>query len=515
MKSIVFVIPLISAFIGYITNYIAIIMLFRPYNEIKILGIKIFGKGVIPRNHKKLAVSIGRTVSEELLSSEDILRKLNSEKINSLLKETISQKLVELTTKDYKSLEDILPHELHYLKVDLKKKGSEFILEHFLNFLQENKDKNAALISSLIENLSSNSFEKILTKREITSLENKLKSVIEDKIDAFLSAENMIPKILKFLHNLSESEKNVGELIPEKLDTEIRKNIPVITTEVVKQLKILLNKEDTKEEIKARLSEFTSSLLENANLGMLSMFLTTDFIQDKINLLVNKGVPYLEENLESEEYREKISKFIISIYEDYSNKKIVDLFEGYLSIDESHSLENLSDILFEGLFNYDNRFRIKSGVLKYLDENFGDLLKSIADYLTSKSDNLGEVINSKIVEYCESNPKVLKEYSEKIVDFILKLPLPKLSLLLTSNDIEALSHYVLKIIRNQMEIYLPQIFATLDINGIVTEKVLGFPLPKLEKIIRNVAEKELKYITIFGAILGFLIGLIQIIFIYM
>jgi uncharacterized membrane protein YheB (UPF0754 family) len=39
MDKIVFIIPLISAFIGYVTNYIAIVMLFRPYEEIKILGI--------------------------------------------------------------------------------------------------------------------------------------------------------------------------------------------------------------------------------------------------------------------------------------------------------------------------------------------------------------------------------------------------------------------------------------------------------------------------------------------
>ena len=249
MNKVIFVIPLISAFIGYITNYIAIVMLFRPYKEIKIFGIKIFGKGVIPRNHQKLAESIGRTVAEELLSSEDILRKLNSEKINTILKETISQKLLELTSKNPESLENILPHELHYLKEDIRKRASELVSERFILFLQENKDKNATFISSLIKNLSSDSFEKILSKDEILTLENKIKNVIADKIELFLARENMIPKIKGFLENLSNSEKNVGELIPKKLDAEIRKNVPIITTEVVKQLKILLNKEDTQEEM--------------------------------------------------------------------------------------------------------------------------------------------------------------------------------------------------------------------------------------------------------------------------
>ncbi len=515
MQNIVFIIPLISAFIGYITNYIAIVMLFRPYKEIKIFGLKIFGKGVIPRNHKKLAESIGRTVSEELLSTEDILRKLNSDKINLILKETIGQKIKELTESHPDSLENILPHELQYLKEDIKERFSEIIAERFLIFLDENEDKNAELISSLINKMSSDAFGKILSENESESIKNKIKDLLEDKIVQFLSEKNLIPQIKTILTEMSDSNKKICDLIPEKLDVQIRKNIWVITSEVVKQLKILLNNSDTQEEIKKKLSDFSTSLLENANLGMLSMFITTDFIQDKIELLVNKGIPYLQENLESDEYREKISEFILSIYEDYSNRKIDDLFKAYLEIDESHSLENVAEIIFNALFGFENTNKIMKIISEFFEENFGEFISSASGYLIDNSDDFGRIIYSKIKKYFEANPENLKKYSLKISDYVLKMQLPKLSVLISSNDIDALSHYILKIIRNQMEIYLPKIFATLDINGIVTEKVMGFPLPKLEKIIRNVAGKELKYITVFGAILGFLIGLIQIIFIYL
>lgn len=53
----------------------------------------------------------------------------------------------------------------------------------------------------------------------------------------------------------------------------------------------------------------------------------------------------------------------------------------------------------------------------------------------------------------------------------------------------------------------------ISIDKIVEEKVLSFELIQLEKIILNVASKELKHIEILGGILGFFIGLIQVLLI--
>jgi len=514
MDKIVFIIPLISAFIGYVTNYIAIVMLFRPYEEIKILGIKIFGKGVIPRNHRKLAESIGRTVAEELLSSDDIIRKLNSEQINLIFKEAISSKLIEITKKNPESLEKILPHELLYLKDDIKVKASEIVSKKFAEILSENKEKFEDEISKLVQNISADSYNKILSANNVAALEKIFKNIFGKEIKGIIHKNYIVPKLENLLKKISYFNKNVGEIIPKKLDEEIRKNIFVITSEVVKQLKILINKEDVQKEIRDKLSDFSSELLENSNLGMLSMFITTDFIQDKINLLVAKGIPYLEKNLESDNYRNKISEFIISMYEDYSNKKIDELFVGYLRIDEEHSLNNIARIIYDVLFNSINNDRIIKCFEEYLDMNFDKLIDSFAKATYKNHAEISKLIYEKLFLFVRNNPNLIKEYIEKIIDFSYKIKLPRLSAIVNSNDVEELSHFILKIIRKQIELYLPKIFSTLDINGIVTEKVLGFPLPKLEKIIRNVAGKELKYITVFGAVLGFLIGLIQIIFIY-
>jgi uncharacterized membrane protein YheB (UPF0754 family) len=66
--------PLAGAFIGFLTNVLAIRMLFRPLKAIRVFGIRLpFTPGILPRERHRLAESIGRMVERELLTPE-ILR---------------------------------------------------------------------------------------------------------------------------------------------------------------------------------------------------------------------------------------------------------------------------------------------------------------------------------------------------------------------------------------------------------------------------------------------------------
>ena len=80
-------IPLISAFIGWFTNWIAIKMLFHPREPKKILGITFHG--IFPKRQRQFAEKLGKLVSEELLSFGDIEEKIthpgNIQKIMPLI----------------------------------------------------------------------------------------------------------------------------------------------------------------------------------------------------------------------------------------------------------------------------------------------------------------------------------------------------------------------------------------------------------------------------------------------
>lgn len=68
-------IPVISAFIGWITNRVAIKMLFHPREPKRFFGITI--QGIFPKRQKQFAEKLGRVVSSEFLSFQDIEQKIS------------------------------------------------------------------------------------------------------------------------------------------------------------------------------------------------------------------------------------------------------------------------------------------------------------------------------------------------------------------------------------------------------------------------------------------------------
>ena len=66
---LLFLLPLIAALIGWMTNYIAVKMLFHPKEPKKIVGITFHG--VFPKRQNVLAEKLGQLVADELFSISD------------------------------------------------------------------------------------------------------------------------------------------------------------------------------------------------------------------------------------------------------------------------------------------------------------------------------------------------------------------------------------------------------------------------------------------------------------
>ena len=90
-------IPVISAFIGWFTNWIAIKMLFHPRNPVSVLGITV--QGIFPKRQQQFAQKLGKLVSEELLSFDEIANTISSpgnlEKVQPLIEKHIDHFLRE------------------------------------------------------------------------------------------------------------------------------------------------------------------------------------------------------------------------------------------------------------------------------------------------------------------------------------------------------------------------------------------------------------------------------------
>ena len=101
MPPILILLPIIAALIGWLTNYLAVKMLFHPRLPLQVLGFSI--QGVFPKRQKQLADKLGSLVAEELFSVKDVAEKLKElatsqesmELVGKRIEKTIREKLVK------------------------------------------------------------------------------------------------------------------------------------------------------------------------------------------------------------------------------------------------------------------------------------------------------------------------------------------------------------------------------------------------------------------------------------
>ena len=107
-----FIGPAVGAVIGYITNDIAIRMLFRPHHAKYILGMRVpFTPGIIPKEKKRIAAAIGKAVSENLMNREVLEKSLLSDDMLAKMVDAID----EFVTTQQGNEETIEQFAAHYL----------------------------------------------------------------------------------------------------------------------------------------------------------------------------------------------------------------------------------------------------------------------------------------------------------------------------------------------------------------------------------------------------------------
>ena len=167
MPPLILLLPLIAALIGWLTNYLAVKMLFHPKLPIKILGVSI--QGVFPKRQKQLAEKLGTLVAEELFSVKDVAQKLKElatssesmELVGKRIEKTIREKLV----KSFPMLAMFLTDEMVEKVTNLfKSELQDFLGESAQDLgrkLEETLDVKE-LVRVKVEAFSSNKLEEIL-----------------------------------------------------------------------------------------------------------------------------------------------------------------------------------------------------------------------------------------------------------------------------------------------------------------------------------------------------------------
>jgi len=147
------------------------------------------------------------------------------------------------------------------------------------------------------------------------------------------------------------------------------------------------------------------------------------------------------------------------------------------------------------------------------------------------AEKLGQVVSKELLSFSEIEEKVtnpdnlqklrpdIEAHIDNFMRFKLKEVFPMLGMMLGEKTIlqfkEAFLVELEALFPVLMKSYMNKLEHDLDLEKIVTEKVIGFSSEKLENILDQITKKEFKFLEIIGGVFGFFIGLIQVLYYYL
>ena len=159
--------PLIGALIGWLTNYIAIKMLFHPRNEVRFFFIPV--QGVFPKRQQALARKLGQIVSEQLVSAQDVTAHLKEKATSEAVLNHISLRLEEGISKRLPGAFPILAmlkssdmaDKIKNMLLDQMSSLNEDLIDKLSGELEEELDVQG-IVEKKVSSFSSEKLEKIL-----------------------------------------------------------------------------------------------------------------------------------------------------------------------------------------------------------------------------------------------------------------------------------------------------------------------------------------------------------------
>ena len=177
MKLVIMVI--ISAAIGWITNWVAIKMLFRPHNEINLGLFKI--QGLIPKRRAEIGIGIAAVIKNELISIKDVIANIDreefSKRLNDLIDDVLEKNLKTKVKEKFPVMQmffsDKMAKDVSNTIKGIVMENQEKIFEIFSNYAEENINFST-IITDKISNFSLDKLEEIingLAKKELKHIE--------------------------------------------------------------------------------------------------------------------------------------------------------------------------------------------------------------------------------------------------------------------------------------------------------------------------------------------------------
>ena len=219
----------ISGLIGFMTNWVAIKMLFRPTHRRPILG-----QGLIPAQKDRIAYRLARAVAEDLINPEIIKKKIHDSQAITKYREKATQYIRQvIDDPDFRS-------ELKILVISY--------VDEMITEPEVRASIAKRLIQQINEAIDENSFERVALKAYSFFKGQEMQGLVEDALTKLPGGvEKSLDKLDEFLDTL-----------PDRID----KNSPAIEDMVTNLLYRLINQLDVHALVEDNLREYDEKRLE-------------------------------------------------------------------------------------------------------------------------------------------------------------------------------------------------------------------------------------------------------------
>lgn len=473
---------IVGAIIGYFTNWLAIKMLFRPHYEKRFFGIKIpFTPGLIPKERKRIAESIGKAVGRYLLSPETIIESISNQGVGKKIQAWVEEKIDNLKSC-HKPLGDVLGNALgdydnvlNIVKVNL----SSFIIS------QLRREKFVSqLILFIKEKLEGIDLESIYN-----SLEEQLKIIINDLSNSSELKEGFNHLIYENIESLRQDERTLGEILPLNVRESIERYIEENKRLIGQSVKKILKEPDIQNKVKG----FISKIITGNISKIFFAFINPDHIVEKIYLA-------LERFIDSDETDENAVFVLKVILNKLMDTRISNLLPKAVETIGEKGISQFEDKIIKAV----SSSKVQNLLFEFLKDNLKGKENEYRERILNVVDiSIRQMLNSNELE------RAIYNFTDSVIKEALDKPVSSFVLKVDKDNLDRAYNIAATVFNKFLEKDFVQIVLFFDIENIIVEKLNSFKVDSLEQIILEIAERELKAITWLGGLLGGILGLLS------
>jgi len=519
--------PLLGAFIGYLTNKVAIRMLFRPLKPWHLWGIRVpMTPGVIPSKRHELAENIGEMVGKHLLTATDIGAALSTERFQEHLHLLFEDRVKDILARDLGPVITIVPHRFRaYFKIGirtLKYQLREGVYSYFHS--RDFADAVSLAIEEQLDSFGTSSLNSLVPEENRAAFYRGVDDLIGRLLAGPQVADWLGEYLAEYLTDAAAENKTVADLLPGELQELVCAVIESQAPHVLRRLSEIVAEPPVRNRIIRAIRDGVDNFLDTMGpMGAMARgFVDMDELEKKIRAYLEDKEDDLAVWLEKPDVQERVARALVEQARKFLDTPLAE-FLAEVDSEKLHEMCRQGAVQVMAVLRSPGVRKVMSGMIReHLEEmlargniSMAELAKMIIP--GESGQRVRQTFVRELIAMLRSDQvrRLLDRMLNSMVDQLVVKPVGVLQQLMPAGVRKGITDYLVLTTNRMLLKEVPGLVASLNIREMVTEKVDSLDLLRLERLLLSIMEEQFKYINLFGAFLGFLIGLINLVVLHL